>query len=319
MKNSRILQKYKVFKIRLFLFFIAIFAVNIVCGQQKPVFSQYMFNPMAINPAFAGTQEQLNLSALYRNQWVNLKGSPTIITFSGNTGIPTKNIGLGFVLSKDQIGIHSDVGLYLSYAYHLRLGKDKLLSLGLQGGFNNLISDFNLLELKDDNDPNLSGVYSKFNPNFGMGLFYMSKKFYAGLSIPYIVNTRFFREEDVVSDARAKRYYFLTAGYVIDLNSRLQFKPEFMIRIQEGSPFGYDVNGKFIIDKKVSLGVSYRSGDAVIGTFEFQMNENFRLGYAYEYVLSDLSYFTRGSHEIMINYRTASLLKRKSKHCPTYF
>jgi len=288
-------------------------------AQQKPVFSQYMFNPLAINPAFAGTQDNLSVAALYRNQWVNLEGAPTIVTFTGNTSIPKKNIGLGFVLSRDQIGVHSDVGVYFSYAYYLRLKKDAIISLGLQGGFNNLTSDFNQLTIKDPNDPHLTGVVSKLDPNFGMGVFYQNKKWYAGLSIPYIINTKFFREEDVISDARARRYYFITAGRLFELNRRLSLKPEVLIRAQEGAPLGADVNAKFIIDRKVAFGASYRSGDAVIGTFEVEMNENFRLGYAYEYTTSKLNAFTRGTHEVMINYRTRPIGGKKSKFCPTYF
>lgn len=288
-------------------------------AQQKPVFSQYMFNPLAINPAFAGTQDNLSVAALYRDQWVNLEGAPSIVTLTANTSIPKKNIGLGFVLSRDQIGIHSDIGLYFSYAYYVRLKKDALLSLGLQGGFNNLTSDFNLLTIKDPNDPHLTGTISKLDPNFGMGVFFQNKNWYAGFSIPYIINTKFFREEDVISDARARRYYFLSAGRLIEFNRRLSLKPEILIRAQEGAPLGADFNAKFIIDRKVAFGASYRSGDAIIGTFEVEMNENFRLGYAYEYTTSKLNQFTRGTHEVMINYRTKPIGGKKSKFCPTYF
>jgi type IX secretion system PorP/SprF family membrane protein len=290
-----------------------------VRAQQKPVFSQYMFNPLAINPAFAGTQQNLSVAALYRDQWINLEGAPNTMTFTANTAVPKKNIGLGMTVYRDQIGVHSDLGVFLAYSYQLRFKKNKMLSMGLQGGFSNLKSDFSALRLKDPNDPHLTGIISKVDPNFGMGLFFQDKQWYAGFSIPYIINTKFFQDQDIISDARAKRYYFLAVGRLIDINRRLQFKPELLIRVQEGAPVGADINGKLIIDRKVAFGASYRSGDAIIGTFEFEMNDNFRLGYAYEYSLSKLQEFTQGTHEIMINYRANPIGGKKSKFCPTYF
>ena len=288
-------------------------------AQQKPVFSQYMFNPLAINPAFAGTQDNLSVAALYRDQWINLEGAPKTMTFTANTSVPKKNIGLGMTVYRDQIGVHSDLGVFLSYSYQLKFKNNKMLSMGLQGGVSNLKSDFSSLRLKDPDDPHLTGVVSTVDPNFGMGVFYQDKQWYAGLSIPYIINTKFFKDMDIISDARAKRYYFLAVGRLMDINRRLQFKPELLIRIQEGAPMGADLNGKLIIDRKVAFGASYRSGDAIIGTFEFEMNDNFRLGYAYEYSMSKLQEFTQGTHEIMINYRANPIGGKKSKFCPTYF
>lgn len=287
-------------------------------AQQRPVFSQYMFNPLAINPAFAGSQDNLSVAALYRSQWVNLEGAPETTTFAASTSVPDKNIGLGMIISRDQIGVHSEVSTYFSYSYVLHTRKG-LLSMGLQGGFSNIRSDFNSLTLKHTDDVHLTGIVSNLTPNFGMGVFYLGKKFYAGFSVPYIRNTRFFDEDVLFSDARSRRYYFLSVGRLIDLNTRIQVKPEILIRAQEGAPLGADVNGKLIIDRKVALGASYRSGDALISTFEFELNDNFRLGYAYEYTMSGLNQFTRGTHEIMVNYRTNPIGGKKNKFCATYF
>ena len=288
-------------------------------AQQRPVFSQYYFNPLAINPAFAGTQNEFNTSALYRNQWVNLDGAPTTVTFSANSGIRNRPIGLGMVLSMEKIGVHSDFSLYLSYAYRIRW-KEGALSMGLQAGFTQLKSDFNQLTLNNINDPNLSGVISKLRPNFGTGVFYERKNFYAGLSIPYLINSKFFQDGDVqFSDARSKRYYFLVVAKIFDLNERLQVKPETMIRFQEGAPLGIDLNLKFILDQRIGLGGFYRSGDALITTFEFQLNDNLRLGYAYEWTLSNLNQYSRGTHEFMINYRIRIRGLNRPDYCATYF
>lgn len=288
-------------------------------GQQKPVFSQYYFNPLAINPAFAGSQNDFSASALYRNQWVNLDGAPETITATANTGIKDKNIGVGIIFSTEKIGVHSDFSMYLSYAYRIKF-KDGAFSMGLQAGFTQIKSDFTQLTLLNVNDPNLSGVMSKFNPNFGVGFLFEKKRFYAGFSIPYIVNSRFFQGEDFqVSEARTKRYYFLVVGKIFDLNHRLQIKPEGVLRLQEGAPLGYDLNLKFILDQKIGLGAIYRSNDALITTFEFQLTDNFRLGYAYEWTLSELNKYSKGTHEIMINYRVKIPGLNRPTYCATYF
>ena len=290
-----------------------------VFAQQKPIFSQYAFNPLAINPAFAGSQDQFSASALYRSQWVNLEGAPTTSTLTANSGIGGKRIGLGFVLSNDQIGVHSDLALYVSYAFRIKFA-DGALALGLQAGFNNLKSDFTQLKLQNINDPNLSGIFAKFNPNFGAGVFYDRGPFYAGLSVPYLINSKFFTGDEVdFSTARSKRYYFLVAGRLFNINNWLDIKPETLIRFQEGAPLGVDLNLKFILDKRIALGGSYRSGDAFITTFELQLNDNLRLGYAYEATLSSIRYFSRGSHEFMVNYRINIPGLNRRQNCPTYF
>lgn len=287
-------------------------------AQQKPIFSQYGFNPLAINPAFAGSQDQFSASALYRSQWVNLEGAPTTSTLTANTGIRGKRIGLGFIIANDQIGVHSDLSLYLSYAFRIKF-KDGALALGLQAGFNYLKSDFSKLLLQNINDPNLSGLFSKFNPNFGAGVFYDRGPFYAGFSVPYLINSKFFSNEMDFSEAKSKRYYFFVVGRLFKLNNRFEMKPETLVRYQEGAPLGIDLNLKFILDKKIALGGSFRSGDAFITTFELQLNDNLRLGYAYEATFSSIRYFSRGSHEFMVNYRINIQGLNKRQNCPTYF
>lgn len=304
---------------RIYLIVLGVLYSAVVFGQQKPIFSQYSFNPLAINPAFAGSQDQFSASALYRSQWVNLEGAPTTSTLTANSGIGGKRIGLGFVLSNDQIGVHSDLALYVSYAFRIKF-KDGALAMGLQAGFNNLKSDFTKLTLQNINDPNLTGVFAKFNPNFGAGVFYDKGPFYAGLSVPYLINSKFFSTGEIdFSEAQSKRYYFLIVGRLFNVNNWLDIKPETLIRWQEGAPLGIDLNLKFIVDKKIALGGSYRSGDAFITTFELQLNDNLRLGYAYEATLSSIRYFSRGSHEFMVNYRINIPGLNRRLNCPTYF
>ncbi len=298
--------------------FILVFGSQISFGQQRPVYSQYLFNALAINPAFAGSQDQFSSTAIYRDQWVNFPGAPTIQTLSANTAFAKKKIGVGFVLSNDQVGVHNNVGLYLSYAYRIRFQRG-VLAMGLQAGFNNLKSDFSELNIKDLNDPNLSGIFNKFNPNFGTGVFYVNDVFYAGVSIPYLLNNKVFQGDDFLTQARERRNYFITAGRVFDLNEDMQIKPSTLVRMQEQAPLGVDLNLQLIFRQIISLGSSYRFGDSMIFNFELQMNENFRIGYAYEWTLSAIGDFSRGSHEVMINYRFDIPGLNRSIECPTFF
>ena len=285
-------------------------------AQQRPVYSQYMFNGLAINPAYAGSQKQLSATAVYRDQWVNFEGAPTTKSLGIHTGFAKKKVGIGLMVSSEEIGVHKDLSLYASYAYKLVFRK-AVLSMGLQAGFNNLQSDFSKLNLKSSSDPFLSGNLKKFNPNFGAGLFYSTNTAYVGLSVPYIVHNRVvnIKKNDLESLAREARYYFLTGGKVFDLSPRLKVKPSTLLRIQEGAPLGVDLNGNLIIDDLLNLGASYRSGDSMIFLFELKLNQNFRFGYAYDYVISDLNPYTNGSHEIMLNYS----INLSPTPCHTYF
>lgn len=300
-------------------FLIFLFISPELPAQQKPVFSQYYFNPLALNPAFAGIQNELTTYGLYRNQWVNLDGAPKLITFSANSGIKRLPIGLGMMLSNETIGVHSDLSLYLSYAYRIRF-KIGTLSMGLQAGFTELKSDFTKLTIFNTGDPNLSGILNKFSPNFGTGLFFETNNSYIGLSVPYIINSKLFNDPAVqISEAESKRYVFLVMAHIFDLTKRLQIKPESLVRYQEGAPLGIDLNLKAILDQKIGMGMVYRSGDALITTFEFQLNDNFRVGYAYEWTLTSLNKFSKGTHEFMVNYRVKIPGLVRPEYCPTYF
>ena len=304
---------------KLFLCFLFLLTMTDYIGaQQRPVYSQYMFNALAINPAFAGSQDQLSATAIYRNQWVNLPGAPETYTLSANTPFAGKKIGVGFVLTNDKISIHEDIGLYLSYAYRIKF-RTGALAFGLQAGFNNLKSNYDLLTIRDVNDPNLTGTTQKFSPNFGSGIFYYNATTYVGVSVPFLINSKIRSKEEFLSQARARRYYFISAGRVFKLTKDFKFKPSTLIRIQEQAPLGVDINTQLIYKDIISIGNSYRSGDADIVNIELQLNANLRIGYAYEIVLSNLGRFNRGSHEIMINYRINIPGINKKFECSTYF
>lgn len=274
-----------------------------VLAQQRPVHSQYMFNPLLINPAYAGHQKQLSATMHIRNQWVNLEGAPKTQTLSAHTNIDRKNIGVGLTVYNEQIGVHNDFGIFGSYAYQIKFAKSAL-SLGIQGGLNRLSSDFFKLTLKSYNDP-LIDQYNQFNPNFGTGVFYRNETGYIGASVPYLINNRRIERDEIgkMKEAREKRYYFVHAGKVFPINKDVQVKPSMLLRIQEGAPIGADLNLNFFLQKIINAGVSYRTGDSFIMMFELTLNENFSFGYSYDLISSSLNTHTRGSHEIMLNYR----------------
>ena len=265
-----------------------------LAAQQKTVLSQYMFNGQVLNPAYSGVHEKLSATALYRNQWVNLEGAPTIQTLAVNSGFKRNRTGIGLMISNDKLGIHRDLSVYLSYSYKIQFNNGAL-SMGLQGGFNHLHSDFNKLNLKNPGGPILAGVRGEFNPNFGAGLFYYSDIAYVGISVPYILSNKIISDESIFSEARESRYYFMTMGRAFQLNKNVIWKPSVLLRFQEDAPFGYDINTNFIFHELVTLGASYRSGDAFLWLFELQLNDKFRFGYAYDMTSSQLNQFSNGN------------------------
>jgi type IX secretion system PorP/SprF family membrane protein len=275
-----------------------------------------MFNTLAINPAYAGSQDQLRASAVLRNQWVNLEGAPQTQTLSAHSSIPRKNIGVGLMLYREQIGVHSDLGLYASYAYQIKFKRKRRLALGLQMGFNNLISDFNELSIYDNGDP-LVDRFRYFNPNFGTGVYYSTPRFYAGVSVPFLINNKLGKalEGELGKDGGEARYYFINSGYVFDATPDIKIKPSALIRFQEGAPLGADLNVNFFWKDLLNVGTSWRTGDAIVFLTELYLNDNLSFGYSYDLITSSLQQYTRGTHELMLNYR----IQLTPNPCHTYF
>lgn len=288
-------------------------------AQQRPVQSLYMFDPLLINPAYAGTHVQLSGTAIYRNQWVNLDGAPKTFTATVHSGFLKTKMGLGIILSNDQIGIHNDVGVYGVYSYKIKLNKG-VLSMGLQGGFNNIRSDYNKLNIKNTGDPNLTGTVTKLNPNVGTGLFYQQKQFYLGFSVPQLINNKVFELEGTTgSFSRQLRYYYLMGGFNKKLSKNFRMIPSALVRIQEQAPVSFDLNYTAVFYDAVGLGISYRLNEGIVGLFELQINDNFHVGYAYDFTTSPLRQFSNGSHEIMVNYRVKIPRIHTGLPCPSYY
>jgi type IX secretion system PorP/SprF family membrane protein len=285
-------------------------------AQQRPVLSQYMFSGLVLNPAYAGRHDYTSFTAMYRDQWLNVPGAPKLTTFTTQTGIKDKKIGLGLMITDDKIGVHENLSVYGSYAYYIRLRNKAKLSMGLQGGFDMLRSNWDLLYLYDLGDPSLSGSIINYFPNFGAGLYYFTETFYLGFSAPYLLTSTLLQTDNLYEDVRHSRNYYITTGKIFDLSEKLKIKPSFLIRLEDNMPLAVDLNANFYYDELIDVGFSYRQGDSMIGILGLQVNKYLKFSYAYDYIISELSAYSKGSHELMLQYRINFNAPRHNRMCP---
>ncbi|HVD99564.1 MAG TPA: type IX secretion system membrane protein PorP/SprF [Cytophagaceae bacterium] len=280
-------------------------ATSTVYAQQDAQYSQYMFNTLAINPAYAGSRDVISATALYRKQWVNTPGSPRTATFSVDAPFKKEKIGLGMVVFNDKIGITNTTGMYVSYAFRMRLKKGTL-ALGLQAGFSQYSADFSSVKLDQDNqyDGAFASNVNKFMPNFGAGVYYNTDKFYIGVSLPRLVNNKMFNKADsAVSVSKQVRHMFFMAGGVIPISQDVKLKPSTLIKIVEGAPLEFDLNTNVWFYDAVAAGISYRLGaGTIVSMIEVQASKQIRIGYAYDAAVGKSKVVGRGAHEIMARY-----------------
>ena len=303
-------------RIYLLLFILFFVLTGTSYGQQKPVLSQYMFSGLVLNPAYAGRHDYTSFTAMYRDQWVNVPGAPKLTTFTGQTGFKDRKIGAGFLISEDKIGAHNNLSVFGSYAYYLKFENGAKFSMGLQGGIDILRSDWSKLTIIDQNDPVFNGCEVNYFPNFGAGVFYYTEKFYIGFSVPYILASRETQTEDYYRDVRHSRNYYLTGGHVFDIGAKLKIKPSLLLRIEDNMPLAIDLNANLYYDEIIDIGISYRQGDAVIGILGLQLSKYLKFSYAYDYITSDLTAYTKGSHELMLQYRINFNAPKHHRMCP---
>ena len=286
---------------------LGIVGVSYAQPQQRPVITQYMFSGLVINPAYAGNQKQTVVTALHRDQWVNLAGAPKTQTLIVNSALKEYPIGVGLMLSRDQIGSYNDYSIYSSYAYRIPFKKqgNGALALGLQVGFNYTAADFSSLRKLNEDDQVFAQSLNRFKPNFGMGAFYSTKKSYAGVSIPYIFQSDIYSYAEIQGQVNLQkaRYLLLAGGHVFTVNDFIKLKPSTLLRVQQGQAFSADLNANVFLDDILNIGLSYRSGDSVIGLFELILNPNLSFGYSYDMTTSRVTSFTDGTHEFMLKYR----------------
>lgn len=269
-------------------------------AQQMPQFTQYMYNTISINPAYAGNRDALSIIGLHRSQWSGVEGAPVTQTLSIHSPLRNEKIGLGLSVINDNVGYENYTYAYADFSYTIDLSNATTLSFGLKGGMSyyNLEEEL-LMDLPDD--PFFGGdTFNRWTPNFGAGLYLSSQNWYLGLSAPRFINN----DNNELSEyvALEQVHYYLTGGYVFDLSDDVKLRPTSLVKYTDGAPLSIDLTGTLIFDEKWYLGASYRIDDAVGAFVDFQVLNNFRVGYAYEYTLSDLQPYTSGSHEILLIY-----------------
>ena len=274
---------------------------NEVFAQQDPIYSQYMQNPLVINPAYAGSYNMACINVSSRRQWLGLQGAPLTNVLSAQTSFYENKLGAGLVLTNDRFGISNNTEIQGNFAYKLRLADndDHALSFGMQVGMVNYNFNYSDLTTKTEDDPNfIAGRKTSSEPNFGAGVFYKTEKMYVGFSAPKILNSQF--ADGNVSIGQYRRHYFLTGGYLFDLIS-VQIKPSVLVKYVEGAPVSIDLNVSVLLKDKLWLGVSMRNLNSVVLMAQLQLNDSFRLGYSLDTPLNSLAKASYGTHELMLN------------------
>jgi type IX secretion system PorP/SprF family membrane protein len=296
-----------------------IFTSISVNAQQDIMLSQYMFNGLFINPAYSGSHKYMSATLLHRNQWTGWDGAPKTNIVGIDGPLKNRTMGWGLIFANDKIGPTTQNDVMANYSYHLKLGKGKL-SLGLRGGLSVVSSNLQGLSTVISGDEAFAtNVQSALLPKFGTGAYYYTKKYYAGISIPTLIaydsDKNFSVDLNKSSDAR--RHYFITGGYVFDINPMLKLKPSVLVKYQKAAPIQADFNCNLLINEVFWIGASYRTNAAVIGIIEYQINPMFRVGYAYDYSTTAINRYSSGSHEIMIGIDLGhDIMKSKN---PRYF
>ena len=285
-------------------------------AQQDPNYTQYMYNMSAINPAYAGSKENMTGGLLYRKQWVGLEGAPSTGTFFLNTPVG-KNVGVGLSLVSDKIGPVEENNISGDFSYTLNLGGERRLALGLKAGIAMHKADFGLVipTLPDPNDEAwLATPTTKFN--VGTGLFYYTNKYYVAFSMPSMLKTTYLDYNGTKYGSEIS-HYFLTGGYVFDINPTLKFKPFSMIKMAPGAPTSFDLSSNFLFNDKFEAGATYRFQDSFGFMVNYMITPNLRLGYAYDHVVSDLKVVTPSSHEFIMLFDLN--FPKKVSQSPRYF
>lgn len=303
-------------------------------AQQDAQFSQYMFNGIYINPAYAGYREQLNLHAFYRSQWTGIDGAPKTVSAAVDAIANEGNVGLAFQLSNDRLGAQRNSSAYASYAYRLRLDEEggKRLAFGVSVGVVQLGIDGSLLSPNDPERDQPTGVQSTIVPDARAGIFYSTDRFYAGFSADNLIS-QYIDVNRYAFIPKPKPHYYLTAGMLLPINENFQLKPSFLLKDDRGGPTSLDLNAFLIMADRVWLGGSYRTGiklynkpylqndltplNSVVAAVQVFPSKEFRIGYAYDISIGPLRGYSSGTHEISIGYFFGK--KQIRMYGPRYF
>lgn len=278
-------------------------------AQQDAQYTQYMYNTINVNPAYAGSRGVMSIFGLHRTQWVGLDGAPVTNAASLNTPIGNSRLGLGVSFVNDRIGPTDENTISADVSYTINTSETFKLSFGLKGTANLFNLDINKLNQQDQGDPQFQNLKNNFTPNLGAGVYLHSDRLYFGLSVPHFFeSTRY--DDNSIRINKERMNFYLIGGYVFDLTPDLKFKPAFMSKAVEGAPLQLDVSGNFLINEKFVLGAAYRWDAAFSGMAGFQVSDQIFIGYGYDRETTRLRRFNSGSHEVFLRFE---LFKNYSK------
>ena len=299
--------------------------VSIVAAtaQQAPMYTHYMNNTLVVNPAYAGSRDALTVTAINRIQWVGFDGSPVTQSITIHSPLTNEHIGLGFSVLNDKIGPTNTTAVAVDYAYRFNLTENSKMSFGLSVGMNVFQANLNTLQLDVQNDQVfLTDINNRIMPNIGFGAYYSTERFYAGFSVPNLLENSYSEIAQTSSSTligKEQRHYFFIAGSMIRLSDNLEFKPTTYIKVTSAAPVEADLTASFVIQKRFLLGAMVRTGDALGALVGFDVTDQFHIGYSFDwsYGLQTFRY-NQGTHEIVLRYDFL-LPNRKQIHSPRNF
>jgi len=284
------------------------FYTNVSFAQQDAQFTQYMYNTMSINPAYAGSRDVFSFVGLYRTQWVGLDGAPRSFTASAHSPIGNR-VGIGVNVTNDEIFISRETYFDVSFSYTIDVSERGQLAFGVKGGGHLLDIDSNRANTGPYNPGDTDAeifIDNKFSPQFGAGVYYYTNKFYLGFSAPNILETEHFDESSNSNNssatAKERVNYYLMTGYTFELNEDLLFKPSLLTKMVSGSPLQVDLSANFLFKEKLTLGVAYRWSAAVSAMVGFQLTDQIMLGFAYDADTTELQQYNDGSFEFFLRF-----------------
>lgn len=303
MLHSKVLRRY--LPLKTVMFFLVICIGSSLVAQQDAQYTQYMYNTVSVNPGYAGSRGHISIAALHRSQWLGLEGAPTTQTFNIHSPIGYKGLGLGLSIVNDKIGPTSETNFDVDFSYTLWTSAEGRISFGLKASAHLLDVDFTQLYAGQNNTANVpQNIDNRLAPNIGAGVYYHNTKFYAGLSVPRILETLHFQEGANPTTAREQMNFYFITGYVWDLNPMLKFKPTLLTKVVKGAPLQVDLSANFMLNERFILGGAYRWDAAFSGMVGFNINSNFLIGLAYDKETTELgnAAFNDGSFEVILRY-----------------
>tara|TARA_R110000868_G_scaffold822_2_gene6103 strand:- start:4716 stop:5627 length:912 start_codon:yes stop_codon:yes gene_type:complete len=270
-------------------------------SQQDAQYTQYMYNTINVNPAYAGSRDVMSIFGLYRTQWIGLEGAPKTAAFSINSPLGNNNWGMGLSFVSDKIGATDESAISVDLSYAINVSENFKLALGLKGTGNLFNLDVNKLDIEHANDPQYQNLGNSFTSNLGAGLYLYSNKTYLGISAPNFFETTRYDDNAVELYTERLTLYFI-GGHVFDLSPTLQLKPAVLAKLVEGAPLQVDLSANFLIREKLVLGAAYRWDAALSALAGFQISDGLFIGYGYDYETTNLSRYNSGSHEIFVRF-----------------